>query len=160
MKRVGGFISGFVLSFLIYISIVGKFSLEEIIAGLIVSLISSLLFVNMIPISLNAINPLRIIMFIIYIPYFLYQMIKANIQIALTVINPSLPINPDIIKTKTKLKKPISKLLLTSSITLTPGTLSTDIDEEEISIHYVKKPDAKDKETIRAFEKYIERISE
>jgi multicomponent Na+:H+ antiporter subunit E len=87
-------------------------------------------------------------------------MIKANIQIALTVINPSLPINPDIIKTKTKLKKPISKLLLTSSITLTPGTLSTDIDEEEISIHYVKKPDPKDKETIRAFEKYIERISE
>jgi multicomponent Na+:H+ antiporter subunit E len=66
--------------------------------------------------------------------FFLFiEIIKANLDVALRVIKPVIPINPGIVKVKTKLKTPMGRLILTNSITLTPGTLTVDIK----MIHYI-----------------------
>ncbi|MFA7123327.1 MAG: Na+/H+ antiporter subunit E, partial [Candidatus Delongbacteria bacterium] len=81
---------------------------------------------------------------------------------ALRVIKPVIPINPGIVKVKTKLKSPMGRLMLTNSITLTPGTLTVDIKDDTLYIHWI---DVKDKEESGAtekivsnFEKYLEVI--
>lgn len=79
----------------------------------------------------------RIISFITYIPIFIIEMVKANIDVARRVINPNLPINPGIVKINTNLKSDYAKLFLANSITLTPGTLTLDVKNENLYIHWI-----------------------
>lgn len=73
-----------------------------------------------------------------YIKYWIWligQIFIANFQIAFVVLSPSLPINPQIVVFKQKMKNPLAHLSLGNSITLTPGTITIDIDEDKYIIH-------------------------
>lgn len=161
LNKFGKIITAFISSLFIYIFIVGRFTPAEIIAGIILSLIIAVLVVNFFPLDLKYLNPIRIFWLFIYLFPFLWYMIKANLIIASTVIKPSLPISPGILRGKTELKSPLGKLLLTSSITLTPGTLSVDIEGDEVQIHCVQVKEGYTAENImKPFEKFIKRITE
>ncbi len=85
----------------------------------------------------------RYLWFLYYTPLFIWECIKANIDVAYRVIHPDLPIKPGIIKIKTKLKSDTALTFLANSITLTPGTMSVDIDEDEgiLYIHWINVQD-------------------
>jgi multicomponent Na+:H+ antiporter subunit E len=87
------------------------------------------------------------------------EIIKANVRIAAIVLNPKLPISPVIKRGKTKLDSVHGKLLLSSSITLTPGTLTVDVNGDEFQIHCVREKKSAE-EIMGPFEKYIKRITE
>jgi multicomponent Na+:H+ antiporter subunit E len=108
----------------------------------------------------------RYLWFLYYIPLFIWECIKANIDVAYRVAHPDLPINPGIVKVKTTLKSDTGLTFLANSITLTPGTMSVDIDEENgfLYIHWI---DVKDKDMqkateiiVRIFEDVLRRIFE
>jgi multicomponent Na+:H+ antiporter subunit E len=159
VKVVTKFITAFIFIFILYFLLSNSFNIEELIAALSLSCIIGIFFAKLVPLELKYLNPIRLYWFIVYIPFFVLEMIKANLQIAGIVVNPGLPINPGIIRGKTKLKSAIGRLLLTSSITLTPGTLSVDIDDDEVAIHCVVVKENADL-IISKFEKYIKRITE
>jgi multicomponent Na+:H+ antiporter subunit E len=89
-------------------------------------------------------------------------MIKANLDVARRVISPSLPINPGIVKIKTRLKSDYAKMVLANSITLTPGTLSVDIVDDYIYIHWIDvkstDPEQAFKDIAETFEKILIKI--
>ncbi len=58
------------------------------------------------------------------------EIIKANIDVAERVLNPRLPIDPQILKYDCHLKGEDPNTIHANYITLTPGTLTVDIDEE------------------------------
>jgi multicomponent Na+:H+ antiporter subunit E len=64
-------------------------------------------------------------------------MAKANIDVAYRVITGR--INPAILKIDPKLDRDLAVTMLATSITLTPGTLSVDVDEEtnELYVHWI-----------------------
>ena len=159
MNKVGSFITTFICSFLLYLILTNSIQSEVVIIGLVVSCIASLMLIRFIELPIKYLNPLRWIYVLIYLPYFVLEVIKANLRIALIVLNPKLPISPELKKGKTKLSSPHGKLLLSSSITLTPGTLTVDVDEDEFQIHCVST-DKSAEEIMRPFEKYIMRITE
>jgi multicomponent Na+:H+ antiporter subunit E len=66
-------------------------------------------------------------------------MIKANLHVAYIVLHPKLPIKPGIVKIKTKLTKDSAITVLTNSITLTPGTLTVDVNPEskDLYVHWI-----------------------
>jgi multicomponent Na+:H+ antiporter subunit E len=108
----------------------------------------------------------RYLRFLYYIPLFIWECIKANIDVAYRVAHPDLPINPGIVKVKTTLKSDTGLTFLANSITLTPGTMSVDIDEENgfLYIHWI---DVKDKDIqkateiiVKTFEDVLRRIFE
>jgi len=74
-----------------------------------------------------------------YILKFVWEIIKANLEVAYLVIHPMLPIKPGIVKIKTKLNKDSAITVLSNSITLTPGTLTVDVnkDKQELYIHWI-----------------------
>jgi multicomponent Na+:H+ antiporter subunit E len=84
-------------------------------------------------------HPSRYLFFCYYVPLFLWECIKANIVVALRVLNPKLPINPGIVKVKTTLKSDTALTFLANSITLTPGTFCVDIKPQEgiLYIHWI-----------------------
>ncbi len=79
--------------------------------------------------------PIEIYKFVKYFFWLIKEIVKANIDVAKIVLDPELPMSPRIIKYDSELEKDISKATLGNSITLTPGTLTIDIDEE--SSYYI-----------------------
>ncbi len=141
---------------------------EHIIIGVIVAFLVAVitgdLFVKR-PHTLT--NPLRYWYFIVYyLQVFLWECFKANLDVAYRVSHPQLPITPGIVKVKTKLKSDTGITFLANSITLTPGTLSVDIDKEKgvLYIHWinVKETDveAATKSIVARFERILTKIFE
>ena len=110
-------------------------------------------------------HPRRYWYFIVYyVPVFLWECLKANIDVAYRVAHPRLPINPGIVKVKTKLKTDTALTFLANSITLTPGTMSVDIDKDN-GVLYVHWINVKAKDTqgatniiVKRFEGILEKI--
>ena len=150
-------------------NILGLWSLPEMIVGLVLSLIAGYISQNVfIKENYRMLNPIRWIKFIGYLigPFFI-GMAKANLDVAYRVITGK--INPGIVKISPDLKSDLGITILANSITLTPGTLSVDIDEDknDLYIHWINV----DEETLRKkpveckhicgnFEKWIKGVSE
>jgi len=108
----------------------------------------------------------RYLWFFYYIPIFIWECFKANVDVAYRVAHPNLPIKPGIVKVKTILKSNSGLTFLANSITLTPGTLTVDVDRENgfLYVHWIKVRD-KDIEgatrlIVHKFEKILKRIFE
>lgn len=130
----------FVLSLLVWLALteIGKW--QEVLVGLVLSLIVSLLAGHFLITSEKQKGLLhRISSAILYFFKFLFEMVKANVHVAYIVIHPNVPIKPGIVKIKTKLKKDSGITVLTNSITLTPGTLTIDVNPQtnELYIHWI-----------------------
>lgn len=130
----------FIFSFLIWLALTSIRDWEEVIAGLFVAALVSAIAGKFLITSGKSEHIIkRTLSAVKYLFKFLWEMIKANLHVAYIVINPYLPINPGIVKIKTKLTKDSALTVLTNSITLTPGTLTVDINPEkkEIYIHWI-----------------------
>jgi multicomponent Na+:H+ antiporter subunit E len=91
-----------------------------------------------------------------YLPWFLYQIVIANLDVAYRTLHPKMPIQPSILKTKTRLKTELGRVALANSITLTPGTVTIDVDEEgQYIIHAITEYDA---QSFQEMEKRIKPI--
>jgi len=122
---------------------IGLWSLEEIIIGAILSIITGYVTKKIfVKDNYRMLNPIRWIIFIVYLigPFFV-AMAKANIDVAYRVITGK--INPGIVKISPGLKTELGITMLANSITLTPGTLSVDIDEEknDLYVHWINVND-------------------
>ncbi|UVE49253.1 monovalent cation/H+ antiporter subunit E [Haloferax larsenii] len=73
--------------------------------------------------------------FILYVPYLLWEILKANIEVAYIILHPSLPIDPKIQRYRAAIWDDLSVTTLANSITLTPGTLTVDVDRDSLVIH-------------------------
>ena len=74
-----------------------------------------------------------------YLPWLTVEIIKSNIDVAKRVWHPDLPISPTIITVKASQKTALGLVLHANSITLTPGTLSIDVEDGEIEVHSLTK---------------------
>jgi multicomponent Na+:H+ antiporter subunit E len=153
----------FVLLLLIWLMLTGSFQTINLLVGVVLALLFAIIFgkSSMIFGKLRF-TPKMFLYTILYLVVFLWELIKSNVNVALRVINPKLPINPGIVKVKTRLKSPMGRMILANSITLTPGTLTIDIKDDFFYIHWidVKTLDAEEvrKEIFGKFEKYLEVI--
>jgi multicomponent Na+:H+ antiporter subunit E len=71
----------------------------------------------------------------LYIPWMIWQVILASIQVATVVLKPSMPINPFFIFFKTRLPTIGAKVILGNSITMTPGTITMEISGDRFAVH-------------------------
>jgi multicomponent Na+:H+ antiporter subunit E len=87
--------------------------------------------------DLRMLNPVRWFTFLVYLFPFFFAMAKANFDVAYRVITGR--INPAIVKINPNLKNDLSLTFLANSITLTPGTLSVDVDQKtnELYVHWI-----------------------
>jgi len=100
----------------------------------------------------------------IYLIVLFKEIIKANFDVAYRIIHPKMPIKPGIIVITTELKQDIAKMILANSITLTPGTFTLDIIEDNLLIHWINVTTEDKKEATRIigkkFEKYLKVVFE
>ena len=153
--------------FILWLLLCMSFDWEDIMVGAVISCLVTLITGDMFVTRPHMLkNPLRYLWFMYYVPLFVWECLKANIDVAYRVIHPMLPINPGIVKVKTKLKSETGLTFLANSITLTPGTMSVDLDRENgiIYIHWINVKctdiDAATKRIVSRFEGVLEKIFE
>lgn len=99
----------------------------------------------------------RIFYGIAYFAVLLFEIGKAALDVATRTLNGK--VEPVVWEIKTELKRPISQTILANSITLTPGTLSIDLDSEK-QIITVATINPRTREEVIPFEPYIKGMLE
>ena len=69
-----------------------------------------------------------------YLPWLVKEIVLSNIEVTKLIWHPGLPIRPQVIRTPASQRSPIGLATFANSITLTPGTLSIDADEEGVIV--------------------------
>ena len=113
-------------------------STAELAIGAVLAVVVGVLLRNrFIGKDLRMLNPVRWFTFLVYLFPFFFAMAKANVDVAYRVITGR--INPAIVKIDPNLKTDMSLTILANSITLTPGTLTVDVDEKtnELYVHWI-----------------------
>jgi multicomponent Na+:H+ antiporter subunit E len=159
------YVTLFILSLIFWLLLTFEFTVPNLIVGTIASIICSLFFGKVFVTNVyKFLQPQRYFWFIIYLFVFIWECLKANIDVAYRVLHPAMPIRPGIVKVKTTLKSDMAKMLLANSITMTPGTISVDIIDDYLYIHWIyirsEDPEVYTGIITGAFEKYIKRIIE
>jgi len=141
-------------------------AIEEVVAGVVLALISAGVARAMLGKAENSKMFLKWPLFLVYVPtVFLWNLAKANIDVAYRVITGR--INPGIVRIKPGLKTDLGRTILANSITLTPGTLTVDIDKKEgdlfvhwINVQETKTEEEKMKAVCSSFPEWARRLSE
>jgi multicomponent Na+:H+ antiporter subunit E len=128
----------FIMCFVTWFLLTGRFYWQNLIAGAVISLLTTLIFSRYFQIDTRKlIHPKRYFWLIVYIFYFIWECIKANVDVAYRVLHPVMPVRPGIVKVKLSLKRALSRTILANSITMTPGTISVDIIEDTLYVHCI-----------------------
>jgi multicomponent Na+:H+ antiporter subunit E len=75
----------------------------------------------------------------LYFPWLFWEIVKANIDVAKIILDPALPIHPHIIRVRASQRSEVGQVMYANSITLTPGTISLDVRDNQILVHALTK---------------------
>lgn len=137
--RFPAVISTFVVCFAFWVLLTWSFEVQELAAGAVVSLavalFSSRFFVH--EKSFWLFNPVKFVNLLVYVLFiFPVELIKANWDMAKRCLGGCKNINPGIVKIPVDLESDYGQSMLANSITLTPGTITMDIAEEDGQTYY------------------------
>ncbi len=82
-----------------------------------------------------------------YWPWLLWEIAKANIDVARRTLSPGPGISPTLVRVPTRLNSDLGRVIYANSITLTPGTISVDVDQDSILVHALSREGASDVES-------------
>lgn len=143
----------------------GALSVANFAMGLLMGTVTLVLFHPFFPWRPSAARLLRKIpAFLRYTPRFLYELVKANVQVVYLVLHPKMPIRPGIISLAIRHRSPLGTTLLANSISLTPGTLTMEVspDERTLYIHTldIRHPEEVREGIRRGLEDYTLKVAE
>lgn len=73
--------------------------------------------------------------FVAYWPWLSIEIVKSSIDVARRVLSPSMPISPTVFEVRATQKTLVGRVVLANSITLTPGTVTLDVDGDRLTVH-------------------------
>ncbi|MEW5826576.1 MAG: Na+/H+ antiporter subunit E [Candidatus Bipolaricaulota bacterium] len=148
---------------------IGAWSVEEWIAGAVLSILAGWIGSRVLRKRPNGgwmarlgRAPVRAAQFLVYLlGPFLWALMKANLDVALRVITGK--IRPGIVRISPGLATDAERTLLANSITLTPGTLTVDVDDAsgDFFVHwiYVTDPKPAVEDVCGSFARWARRIA-
>jgi multicomponent Na+:H+ antiporter subunit E len=153
------------ITFIIWLLLTWPPAWVDLGVGLFFAILVATLFSELYPDHPHALlDPRRWFWAALYIPYFAYHCLKANLDVAYRVLHVDLPIQPGIVKVHTDLESEWSRSFLAASITLTPGTLAVDLDGQDLYIHWINVPERdrelRGRQVAVKFERLLRRIFE
>ena len=79
-----------------------------------------------------------------YLFWLMGEVVRSNIDLARRIWHPGLPIEPNWSRLDTQVSTHMEKTLYANSITLTPGTLTTDVREDHFLVHALSREGIED----------------
>lgn len=89
---------------------------------------------------------------VLYMPWLLWQIALANVDVMLRIFG-ARPIDPCVVRFKPELDSEFGRVTLANSITLTPGTVTVEIEEDGTFVIHALSREAADEVLSRAMER-------
>ena len=70
-----------------------------------------------------------------YLPWLCWIVIRSNLDVAGRILHPRLPITPTVVRVPAEQQTAAGRTTYANSITLTPGTISLELTDDEIEVH-------------------------
>lgn len=141
MQKLPNIIRNAVLLFLLWLLLSGRNETFFILLGLLSSIAISWLHSRQ-PGPPNPTIPF--FRFMLYLPWLLHRILLSNFHTAYLILHPRMPISPRVIRYRTGLRHPAAVGLLANSVTLTPGTLTAEVNATELLVHALDEASAED----------------
>ncbi|WP_435348777.1 Na+/H+ antiporter subunit E [Haloarchaeobius sp. HRN-SO-5] len=77
----------------------------------------------------------RVARAVLFLPYLVWEILRANVAMAAVLLDPRLPIDPSLEAVDVAADSDLERAILANSITLTPGTLTVDVDDSSLVVH-------------------------
>lgn len=137
---VAAVILRFIILFGLWLIFSGRFDYLHISFGVVS--VSIVIFINYKLMKINLFPergepniPVKLHRIPMYILLMSWEILVASLQVAYLVIHPKMPIKPALVTFRTKLPSAAAKVVLGNSITITPGTLTIDIEHDKFLVH-------------------------
>ncbi|MCR4806079.1 MAG: Na+/H+ antiporter subunit E [Lachnospiraceae bacterium] len=123
--------------FALWIIFNGRFTPEVAVIGLIIAGVIFFFMCKFMDYDLRKEKTVYMLIpwFIKYFFILLTEIVKANIATARFVLNPKIEVEPRIVTFKPEIRSGFLKAVLANSITLTPGTITINIEDGEYTVH-------------------------
>ena len=72
---------------------------------------------------------------LLYLPWLFFKIVQSSLHVSKLILHPSLPIDPRLIDLEANLGHHAAVVLLGNSITLTPGTITAEVDRNRLIVH-------------------------
>jgi len=76
---------------------------------------------------------------ILYLPWLFYKIVQSSLHLSKLILHPALPIDPQLISVESKLNHQAAVVLFGNSLTLTPGTITVEVDKNKLTFHALDK---------------------
>lgn len=161
MHDVLGELHMYLLFLFAWIIFNGKVTLEILIFGVIVAAVMLAFMCKFMDYSLKKeVNVYKkSIWFLAYVALLLREIVKANLAIIPKILTVKEEMEPVIVRFRTTLKSDFAKMLLANSITLTPGTFTISLENDEYVIHCLDTSLVSDLEQ-SVFEKALKKLED
>ncbi len=70
-----------------------------------------------------------------FVPFFLWRSLYGGVDVARRALHPRLPISPGLFEHKWRLPPGLPRVFMANTVSMLPGTLSTELDEEHLYVH-------------------------
>ena len=122
--------------FAFWLALTGSFAPIDLALGVLLSLALGAWTARMLwPDDAPALTLRQAGRFLFYIPHLLVSILMSAIQVAEVVLDPRMPIKPVLIGHRAAFKRTVSSVAFANSITMTPGTLTVDVEGDVFYIH-------------------------
>jgi len=117
---------------IVWLFFTGSMNLLNIFLGLLLSYILFLIYGNF---SVSNRRKIKILKILNLFAYFIWELILANLRVALEVVRPKLSMTPAIIEVPLEITRPYELLIFTGMVTLTPGSLTINFTDDNKTVY-------------------------
>ena len=138
MERLKRRLLDLIIIFALWMLLTWSLDPQSVVVGAIIAILFAFLLSALLPKSVERLfSPVRWFWALMHLISLSFWVVVANFDVLYRVLHPNLPIRPGIVKVKTSLKSDEAKTFLANSITLTPGTLTIDIIDDWLYVHWI-----------------------
>ena len=151
----------FLLYFLLWVIFNGSFTLEIAVFGLIIAALLFAFTCKFMDYSIerekqNIRNVFRLISYLFLL---IKEIILANIAVIRLILTQKEEVEPRLVTFHTNLKTPTARAFLANAITLTPGTITVALEDDQYTVHCLDESMAEGIEDLE-FQKRIAKLEE
>lgn len=135
----------YLLFFLVWIIFNGAVTVEITIFGLVIAAAMYAFICKFMNYSIqkDIAYGKRIFRILQYVCVLIWEIVKANFAVIKLITSSKYELEPVLVRFKTDLKTKQARVILANSITLTPGTITVTLEEDEYVVHCLDKELAK-----------------
>jgi multicomponent Na+:H+ antiporter subunit E len=81
---------------------------------------------------------------LLYWPWLIKEIVMANLHVARAIVSRDMPVRLSVLKVRSTQKTELGQVVFANSITLTPGTVTIEVDKDILTVHALTRGTADD----------------